>query len=106
MNVETVIAILCSSSFSSLLIYFITRHDKKKEKEEEMNSAVAKMILALGHDRLIHLTDQYIAKGEITVKEKRNLRYLYEPYKALGGNGDCEIGYNACEKLPVISNTN
>lgn len=106
MSIETVIAILCSSSFSSLVIYFMNRRDKKKEKEENFNSAQTKMILALGHDRMIHIMDQYIERGYITLKEKRNLRYLYEPYRALGGNGDCEIGYAACEKLKVVSSDN
>jgi hypothetical protein len=28
---------------------------------------------------------------------------LSQPYFDLGGNGDCEIGYNACQSLPVVS---
>lgn len=100
---EIVLAVLGSSGLTSLITFFIQRNDRKKEMEDVGKSSRTKMLVGLGHDRLLTLTDSYIRRGAITLKEKRNLRYLYEPYKELGGNGDCEIGYDACQKLPVIS---
>ena len=52
-----VIAALTSSGFMSLVIYLLQRHDKKKEHEEANESAQSKMLLGLGHDKLMSLTD-------------------------------------------------
>ena len=68
-----------------------------------MESAQAKMLLGLGHDRILSITDRLGKRGAITLKEKRNLEYLWKPYSSLHGNGDCEIGYKACQQLPVVS---
>ena len=103
MVVTAAISALTSSGVMSLVIYLLQRRDKKKEKEEANNSAQSRMLLGLGHDKLIYLTDKYVRRGGITLKEKRNLKFLAEPYFDLGGNGDCKIGYDACEKLRVIS---
>ena len=101
--ITAVVSALTSSGFVSLVLYFIQRRDKKKEKEESMESATSKMLLGLGHDRILSITDRLVKRGSITLKEKRNLEYLWKPYNDLGGNGDCKIGYDACQKLPVVS---
>ncbi len=82
----------------------ISRADKKKERQSEETKALRNMILGLGHDKLLYLTDKYAERGGIAPKERRNLKYLYDPYIKLGGNGDCEIGYKLCEELPTLSN--
>ena len=101
--ITAVITALTSSGFVSLILYFLQRRDRQKEKEESMESAQAKMLLGLGHDRILSITDRLVKRGAITLKEKRNLEYLWKPYSSLHGNGDCEIGYKACQQLPVIS---
>lgn len=98
-----VLSALTSSGVMSLIIYLLQRRDRIKEKEETKNSAQSKMLLGLGHDRIIHLTDAFVRRGAITLKEKRNLEFLCKPYFDLGGNGDAKIGYDACNKLTVIS---
>lgn len=110
MNIEiqimiftAVLSAVTSSGFTSLIIYLLQRHDKKKEKERENQSAQSKMLLGLGHDKIMYLTEKYVQRGAITLKEKRNLQFLYDPYIEMGGNGDCRIGYEACQKLEVIS---
>ena len=106
MNVAIIVAIiaaLTSSGFMSLIIYILQRRDKRKDKESENESAMSRMLLGLGHDKLMYLSDKYVKRGAITLKEKRNLKFLAVPYFDLGGNGDCEIGYEACLKLPVVS---
>ena len=102
-NTQIIIAIFTSNALFAFIQFLISRHDKKKAAENEAETAQSRMILGLGHDRILFLTDKYVRRGGITLKEKRNLEYLYQPYRALNGNGDCEIGYNACAKLPVIS---
>lgn len=98
-----VISALTSSGFMSLIIYLLQRRDKKKDLEDANSSAQTRMLIGLGHDRVISLTDRYVRRGSITLKEKRNLEFLYAPYRDMGGNGDCKIGYDACQELPVVS---
>ena len=50
-----------------------------------------------------YFTDTVSRVGGVTLKERRNLDYIYKPYREAGGNGDCQIGYEACEKLPTLS---
>lgn len=99
-----IITAVTSSGFTSFVIFLIQRKDRIKEKEAEKDSAQSRMLLGLGHDKILYLTDKFVRRGAITLKEKRNLKYLYGPYHdGLGGNGDCEIGFDACNKLPVVS---
>lgn len=101
--IVAIIAAVSSSGVMSLVIYLLQRRDRKKEKEETNKSALSRMILGLGHDRIINLTDKYVRRGVITLKEKRNLDFLTKPYFDLDGNGDAKIGYDACQKLNVVS---
>jgi len=101
--ITVLITALTSSGFMSLIIYLLQRRDRRKEKEAADTSAQTRMLIGLGHDRVIYLTDRYVRRGSITLKEKRNLEYLYAPYRDMGGNGDCKIGYDACQDLPVVS---
>jgi len=102
-TLQTIISSLTSSGFVALVIFLITRWDKKKEAERTKDSAESRMLLGLGHDKLVYLTDKYVRRGAISLKEKRNLEFLYKPYAELGGNGDCKVGYDACQRLPVVS---
>lgn len=92
-------AVIGSNALFAFLQFLISRHDKKKEKQSEMRD----MILGLGHDKLLYLTDKFAERGGITQKERRNLKYLYDPYIKMGGNGDCQIGYETCEKLKTLT---
>ena len=96
---QVIIAVIGSNALFAFLQFLISRHDKKKEKQSGMRD----MILGLGHDKLLYLTDKFAERGGITQKERRNLKYLYDPYIGLGGNGDCQIGYETCEKLPTLT---
>ena len=106
MDSQVVIAIiagLMGSGITGLIQFLIVRHDRKESEKENAESAQALMLLGLGHDKLLSLTDRLVSRGGITLKEKRNLDYLYKPYVRMGGNGDCKIGYDACQALEVIS---
>lgn len=102
-SLEIILSIVGSSSLTSFIMFLINRRDRIKENEKTDTSARDKMLIGLGHDRILDITDKIIKRGGITLKEKQNLRYLYEPYKELGGNSDCEICYDACLKLPIVS---
>lgn len=97
--IVAVITALTSSGVLSFVQFLINRKDKKKSNE----LVSSKMLLGLGHYQIMVLTDKCIRRGAITLREKQTLEYLYRPYREMGGNGDCEIGYNACAQLRIIS---
>lgn len=72
-------------------------------KAIDKKSASTKMLLGLGHDKVYELCLTYIKRGSITSDEYENLiKYLYEPYKALGGNGTAERLVVEVKKLPIV----
>jgi len=101
--VTALISAFSSSGVMSLVIYLLQRRDRRREKEEAKESAQSKMLVALGHDKIIYLSGKYVRRGCITVKEKGNLEMLAQPYFEAGGNGDGKIGYEACQKLKIVS---
>lgn len=93
MLVTIVVAMLGSSGLWAVL-----------SKVMDKRSAQSRMLVGLGHDRIEHLSKHYIDRGFITMDEYENLyRYLYQPYKALGGNGSAERFMNEVSKLPIHS---
>ena len=51
------------------------------QKSVEKKDAKSKMILGLGHDRIMCLGMKYLNRGWITQEEYENLyKYLYKPY--------------------------
>lgn len=97
MSDNVLIAVLCtllaSSGFWALVMKYL---DKK--------SAKTKMILGLGHDRIIYLCGHYIERGSIMQSEYENLnKYLYEPYKEMGGNGTASRLMDEVRKLPIVA---
>lgn len=72
------------------------------QKKIEKKSAKSRMILGLGHDRIIGLCQKYISRGWITKDEYEDLHdYLYVPYKDMGGNGTAERLMKEVDRLPV-----
>lgn len=92
---QMVITIVCSVMASSgFWAYLMNRRDKKDAK--------TKMILGLGHDRIITLAMNYIERGWITQDEYEDLnKYLYQPYREMGGNGTAERLMIDVKKLPI-----
>jgi len=67
----------------------------------DSKSASREMLLGLGRDKLISKCHEYIDQGWITVEELADLeKYLYTPYRKLGGNGTGEILFNKVNSLP------
>ena len=97
MDTQTmIITILCSVIASSGFWAFITKLGEKKDVR-------TKMLLGLGHDRILYLGMQYIQKGEITQADYENLhKYLYEPYKKMGGNGSAERIMREVDRLRIV----
>ena len=91
MVITVVCAVLASSGFWA---WMTNRRDKKDAK--------TKMLLGLGHDRIISLSMRYIERGWITQDEYEDLnKYLYLPYREMGGNGTAERLMIEVRKLPI-----
>lgn len=106
-SVETLIvtiigAVFASSGLWTLILYLVQRKDNKKDKEDEILDNQSQMLLGLGHDRIIYLGAKYIEEGSISEDQFENLnKYLYEPYKKLGGNGTAEKIMEDVKNLPI-----
>ena len=100
---QIIAAVIGSNALFAFIQFLITRHDNKKNVLSKHEKAQNDMIVGLGHDKLLYLTDKFVQRGGVTLKERRNLDYIYKPYREAGGNGDCQIGYEACGKLPTLS---
>lgn len=92
---QIVITIFCSMLASSGLWAFIQKLADKRDVK-------TKMLIGLGHDRIIWLGMQYIQRGWITNDEYENLyEYLYKPYELMGGNGSAKRVMEAVNKLEI-----
>lgn len=90
-----IVATFASSGLWSLVMYLIQNRAKKKD-------ALTRMILGLAYREIRSLGFEYLGKGSIVEDEYEDLiKYLYEPYKELGGNGTAEKIINEVKKLPI-----
>lgn len=114
---ETILAFVggCLAGAFGFAQFLIKRHDEKQNEMKELSAKVDKLtqlvedeslaqkdmqqeirwhgeaIAGLEHDRIIHVGEGFIQKGKITLSEYDDInKYLYEPYKKLGGNGTAE----------------
>lgn len=92
---QMVVTIVCSILASGgIWSYIQNRHDKKDAK--------TRMILGLGHDRLLQLMTKYIERGWVSSDEYEDLiKYLYTPYTEMGGNGTIKRLMEEVQKLPI-----
>lgn len=96
-----IVAIFASSGLWQLLMFLLQRHDTKKDCKNSEIEKQSTMLKGLGHDRICYLGTEYVKKGFVTKDEYDNLKnYLYEPYRALGGNGTAEKIMKEVDKLP------
>ncbi len=99
MNYDTILSIVLTIFASTGFWTFLQSVVQKKQKKD---SAEAKMLKGLGHDRICYLGENYVKRGYITKDEYENLHdYLFIPYTELGGNGTAEKVMKEVEKLPL-----
>lgn len=93
--IQTLVTIICSVFASSGLWALV-------QKRMDKNDARTRMIKGLGHSEIMRFGMKYITRGWITKDEYEDLCvYLYEPYKALGGNGSAERIMEEVKRLPI-----
>ena len=92
---QTAISIVVAALASTGLWTFIS-------KRMDAQDARSRMILGLGHDRILALCAEYLTRGYVTRTEYENLdKYLYKPYIDLGGNGTVQHMKAQVDKLPI-----
>lgn len=111
-----VLAILGSSAFTGLVLKVleaaVDRWSKgAKEKREAQAKAFSDLADAVEslkednrvimHDRLFCLFEEFGSRDAITAGERANIDYLFERYKAIGGNHHADIYYNLISAKPV-----
>lgn len=65
------------------------------------NNAWGRLLLGLAYDKIATMGMHYIDRGWITKDEYEEFRkYLYEPYKELGGNGTADQVMEQMKHLP------
>lgn len=93
--IAIIIAVLASSGLWSIVLYKIQKRDSDKD-------AVTKLILGLAYREITQLCLEYIHKGSVTKDEYEDLiKYLFSPYKELGGDGTAERLVEAVKALPI-----
>lgn len=74
------------------------------DRNQKTADNLSELVVGLGQDRIIYLSDKYQKRGAITNKEKASLTAIYVPYHdKLGGNGYGKMGYEYCMALPVVT---
>lgn len=94
MVLAVVLAILGSNGLWTVVNSILTNRKDKKSVERQA-------MLALLHDRLYRLCQNYIKQGYVTVGQLDNLMYLWQPYEGLGGNGTGKKLYDQVLQLPL-----
>lgn len=101
MNIwEFILAIIAAVFASTGFWTFIQTRLQKKDKRQD---ALTRLMLGIAHDRIMELSSTYISRGYILQDEYADfMKYYYEPYLELGGNGSAEqIVENHVKKLDI-----
>jgi len=93
--ITVIVSVFASSGFWAFMLGMY-------ERKRKCESAEDRALKALLHDRVFDISKQLIKRGSVTTEEYDNLKYLYEPYQELGGNGTCQRLKTEVDKLPII----
>ena len=89
--ITIICTVLASSGFWLMIERYLDHRDVR-----------TKLLIGIGHDRIITLGMMYIDRGWITKDEFENLYdYLYVPYQKSGGNGSATKIIQEVMKLPI-----
>jgi hypothetical protein len=89
------IVVVCSVLGSGGLWTYLQTRDNKR-------SATTKLLMGIAYDQITGLGIGYLERGWISKDELEELlKYFYEPYKQLGGNGIAERVMNEVKRLPI-----
>lgn len=85
----------------SIVLYKIKRQDKVEDDSDNIKKALRYIMLYIIQERAEH----YIARGEITIDERRSLHKWHDLYhNGLNGNGDADLLMSEVDELPTKPN--
>jgi len=108
--------ILGASGLWKFIEYLISRRDRRKGKGVEADLQVIKTDLAklvteleelkeddivMMHDRIYQAFKFFADKDDITTEDRANIDYLYERYRARGGNHEAVSYYEVIKDKPI-----
>ena len=65
-------------------------------------SAESRLLMGIAYSEIIRRSEHYLHQGYISIDEYNELnRYLFEPYREMGGNGTAEKLMTEVRKLPT-----
>lgn len=95
MHIEYIITIVVAVFGSTGFWTWLTNRNKKR-------SAESRLLLGLAYSEIIQRSEMYLTRGYISADEFNELnRYLYEPYREMGGNGTAEKLIEDVKHLPT-----
>lgn len=89
-----ILAVFASTGFWAFIQKLYDNHKKKKTPQDLM-------LLALGRDRLLHLSKAYLSNGYIPDDEYENYKDMGEAYLAMDGNSKVKRKYFETLELDV-----
>lgn len=97
---EIMVTIICAI-FSSVGFWTFINNVYQNLREKE--SAERKALLGLLHEKVKSEANAFIAQGSITSSDYEDfVRYVYEPYVGLGGNGTGEKLKREVDRLKIV----
>lgn len=97
-----ILAIFASSGFWALVTAIVTHQLKSKDTCDAAHRRLSSMVLGLGHVKICERGEKYLHRGYITQDEFDDfMKYLYNPYVALGGDGTAELMVKKIQELPL-----
>lgn len=98
---EIIMTIICAI-FSSVGFWTFVNNVYQNIRERE--SAERKALLGLLHEKLAERASMLISRGAITRQEYEDfIKYIYDPYVGLGGNGTGEKLKKEVDDLRLVS---
>lgn len=79
---------------------------EEKREQEKLDQTKRQIVMeealcAMLHERIVRFCERLLIIGYVTADDLKELDYLYNPYRALGGNGTAEKLYNKVQQLPL-----
>ena len=93
--IEIIIALIAAVFGSTGFWAWLNARSRRRSNE-------SRLIMGLAYAEIIRRSEVYIQRGFIATDEYNELsHYLYDPYKAMGGDGTAEKLDEEVKKLPT-----
>lgn len=95
MHIDIIVTLAVAVFGSTGFWTWLMNRNKKKTAE-------ARLIMGLAYSEIIKRSENYIKRGYIETEEYNELnKYLYQPYREMGGNGTAEKLMKEVQQLPT-----